>query len=130
MSPVSQARRSAVSEPLAIITSSVSKRYGPTTALDKLTLAVPPGEIFGYLGPNGAGKTTTIRLLLDLIRPTSGTISVLGLDPRHDSRALRRRVGYLPGELVLYEQLSGAELLSPRRPPPRRRQLGHRDRAR
>jgi ABC-2 type transport system ATP-binding protein len=96
----------------AISAVSLSKRYGATNALDELTLTVPTGEIFGYLGPNGAGKTTTIRLLLDLIRPTGGTIRVLGLDPRRDSQALRRRVGYLPGELVLYEQLTGAELLS------------------
>ena len=98
--------------PSAIATESLSKRYGTTLALDHLTLAVPVGEIFGYLGSNGAGKTTTIRLLLDLIRPTSGTIRVLGLDPRRDGRAVRRRVGYLPGELVLYERLTGAQLLS------------------
>jgi beta-exotoxin I transport system ATP-binding protein len=96
----------------AISTAGLSKRYGATTALDDLNLAVPTGGVFGYLGPNGAGKTTTIRLLLDLIRPTGGAITVLGLDPRRDSCALRRRVGYLPGELVLYEQLTGTELLS------------------
>ena len=68
--------------------------------------------MFGFLGPNGAGKTTTIRLLLDLIRPTSGVVKVLGLDPRRDGVALRRRIGYLPGDLRLYERLTGRELLT------------------
>ena len=70
------------------------------------------GEVFGFLGPNGAGKTTTIRLLLDLIRPTSGTLLVLGLDPRRAGPALRRRIGYLPGDLRLYERLTVRELLT------------------
>ena len=67
--------------------------------------------MFGFLGPNGSGKTTTIRLLLDLIRPTAGRARVLGLDARRDSLAVRRRAGYLPGELSLYGRLTGRETL-------------------
>jgi ABC-2 type transport system ATP-binding protein len=68
--------------------------------------------VFGFLGPNGAGKTTTIRLLLDLIRPSSGSVRVFGLDPRREGVAVRRRVGYLPGDLRLYERLTARELLT------------------
>ena len=67
--------------------------------------------MFGFLGPNGAGKTTTIRMLLDLIRPTAGALRVLGHDPRSDGIEIRRRIGYLPGDLRLYERLTGRELL-------------------
>ena len=95
-----------------VVTHSLTKRYGAMVAVQDLDLEVRPGEIFGYLGPNGAGKTTTIRLLVDLIRPTSGTVRVLGLDPRRDGRTVRRRIGYLPGELGLYEQLTARQLLS------------------
>jgi ABC-2 type transport system ATP-binding protein len=77
----------------------LTKFYGKRRGLEDLTLQIQPGEVFGYLGPNGAGKTTTIRLLLDVIRPTSGRVTVLGMDPR-DSR-VRARIGYLPGELAL-----------------------------
>ncbi|MFC4128252.1 ABC transporter ATP-binding protein [Nocardia rhizosphaerae] len=79
----------------------LTKTYGTSRGLSGLTLDVRAGEVFGYLGPNGAGKSTTIRLLLDLIRPTSGTATVLGLDPRHDGVALRRRIGYLAGDFVV-----------------------------
>ena len=84
-----------------IITAGLTKSYGPTLALDSLDLVVREGEIFGYLGPNGAGKTTTIRLLLDILRPDSGSASVLGLDPRISGVELRRRTGYLPGDFVV-----------------------------
>jgi ABC-2 type transport system ATP-binding protein len=73
---------------------------------------VNQGEIFGYLGPNGAGKTTTIRLLLDLIRPTSGTATVLGLDTLKDSVELHRRIGFVPGELVLWDNLTGQRVIA------------------
>ncbi|MFC9968106.1 ATP-binding cassette domain-containing protein [Nocardia ignorata] len=79
----------------------LTKTYGTRRGLTGLTLGVRAGEVFGYLGPNGAGKSTTIRLLLDLIRPTSGTASVLGLDPRTDGVAMRRRIGYLAGDFVV-----------------------------
>ncbi|GAA5055039.1 ABC transporter ATP-binding protein [Thermocatellispora tengchongensis] len=80
-------------------TEGLTKFYGHRRGLEDLDLEIRPGEVFGYLGPNGAGKTTTIRLLLDVIRPTRGRMSVLGMDPR-DSR-VRARIGYLPGELAL-----------------------------
>lgn len=81
-------------------------------ALKQLNLRVERGEIFGYLGPNGAGKTTTIRLLLDLIRPTSGRASVMGMDAQADSVAIHRRVGFLPGELNLWKNLTGAQVVA------------------
>jgi len=78
----------------------LTKFYGSQRGLEDLNLTVNAGEVFGYLGPNGAGKTTTIRLLLDFIRPTRGSVCVLGTDPRRDAGvAARRRIGYLPGEL-------------------------------
>lgn len=89
----------------------VTKNYGRTRALDQLELEVRVGEIFGYLGSNGAGKTTTIRCLLDLIRPTGGHISVLGLDSHADYVSIHARVGYLPGDLRLYPQLTAGQLL-------------------
>ncbi|MGI5486502.1 ABC transporter ATP-binding protein [Microtetraspora malaysiensis] len=82
-----------------VLTEGLTKFYGKRRGLQDLDLEIQPGEVFGYLGPNGAGKTTTIRLLLDVIRPTSGRAVVLGLDPR-DSRT-RARIGYLPGELAV-----------------------------
>jgi ABC-2 type transport system ATP-binding protein len=89
----------------------LTKAYGSTRGVVELTFDVEPGEVFGYLGPNGAGKTTTIRTMLDLIAPTSGGIEVFGLDSRRDSVHIHRRIGYLPGELALYERMTGAEYL-------------------
>ncbi|MBZ0287504.1 MAG: ABC transporter ATP-binding protein [Anaerolineae bacterium] len=80
-------------------------------ALYNLSLEVQPGEIFGYLGPNGAGKTTTIRLLLDIIRPTSGSARVLGMDVHADSVPLHRHIGFLPGELNLWKNLTGLQVV-------------------
>jgi ABC-2 type transport system ATP-binding protein len=94
-----------------IETEALTKFYGRQRGVENLTLGVGPGEVFGFLGPNGAGKTTTIRLLMDLIRPTSGTIRVLGYDLRRDAVTTRRRIGYLPGDLELYRDMSGSELL-------------------
>mgnify|MGYP005835406511 CR=1 FL=1 len=90
-----------------IQTQGLTKHYGAIKALIDLDLQVQPGEVFGYLGPNGAGKTTTIRLLLDLIRPTSGRAAIFGLDCNRDALAIRARVGYLPGELALWDNLTG-----------------------
>lgn len=92
-------------------TERLTKRYGHTTALRDLDLEVSGGEVFGLLGPNGAGKTTTLRLLVDLIRPTSGRVLLFGEDVAADSVEARRRVGYLPGNLALYDDLTGAKLL-------------------
>jgi ABC-2 type transport system ATP-binding protein len=85
----------------AIVLDNLVKTYGRRRGLDGLDLRVHAGEVLGFLGPNGAGKSTTIRLLLDLIRPTSGTVRVLGLNPRTDAVALHRRVGYLAGDFVV-----------------------------
>ncbi len=95
----------------AIATRGLTKDYGAGRGLFGLDLEVRPGEVFGFLGPNGAGKSTTMRLLLDLIKPTSGSASVLGLDARADSLAIRRRVGFLPGDLALYPKLTGRVVL-------------------
>ena len=94
----------------------LTKSYGRHRGVISLDLGIRHGEVFGYLGPNGAGKTTTIRTLLDFIRPTRGHASIFGLDTHRDSLAIHKRVGYLPGELVLYENMTGAEVL---------RYLGH-----
>lgn len=85
----------------AILVEGVHKKYGRVHALRGLDLAVQQGEIFGFLGPNGAGKTTTIRCMLDLIRPNSGSIRVLGIDPQDAPQAVKAQVGYLPGDLQL-----------------------------
>src|SRR5687767_7271526 len=83
----------------------------PIKALESLDITVREGEIFGFLGPNGSGKSTTIRLLLGFLHPTAGAGRVLGLDIVRDSVAIRRRVGYLPGGIALYDTLSGERLL-------------------
>lgn len=96
----------------AIETQDLEKTYATgVRALADLDLRVEQGEVFGYLGPNGAGKSTTIRLLLDLIRPTAGRASVLGLDPRRDGVEARRRIGYLPGDLRLSDRMTAREQL-------------------
>ncbi|HET9114567.1 MAG TPA: ABC transporter ATP-binding protein [Gaiellaceae bacterium] len=95
----------------AIAATGLSKDYGSGRGLFALDLEVEPGEIFGFLGPNGAGKSTTMRLLLDLIRPTSGSARVLGLDTRRESLEIRRRVGFLPGDLALHPKLTGRAML-------------------
>jgi len=97
---------------LAIHTQELTKRYGRRRGLAGLDLSVQTGEVYGFLGPNGAGKTTTIRLLLDLIRPTSGHLELLGGDPRRNGVALRRRVGYLPGDFTVDGRQTSLELLT------------------
>ena len=90
----------------------LTKSYGRFRGIVDVDLEVNEGEIFGFLGPNGAGKTTTIRILLDLIRPTSGRARVFGIDAAYDPVAIHRRLGYLPGEWNLYDRLTGAETIT------------------
>jgi ABC-2 type transport system ATP-binding protein len=87
------------------------KDFGKTRALDGLNLSVAPGEVHGFLGPNGAGKSTTLRILLGLIRPTSGTSRVFGLDPWAEPVAVHRDVAYVPGDVSLWPNLSGGEVI-------------------
>jgi ABC-2 type transport system ATP-binding protein len=94
-----------------IFTDGLTKLYGNNRGIIAINLDVKKGEVFGYLGPNGAGKTTTIRILLDFIRATRGQATILGLDVRRDSIEVRRHIGYLPGELELYKNLTGEEYL-------------------
>jgi ABC-2 type transport system ATP-binding protein len=96
----------------AIETTALTKRYGKARGIIDVNLVVESGQVFGFLGPNGAGKSTTIRLLLDLIRPTGGSARVLGLDVHRDRLAIDRRVSYVPGELALYGDLTGSQLLT------------------
>jgi len=95
----------------AIRTEGLSKRYGDVDALSDLNLEISPGEVVGYLGPNGAGKTTTIRLLLGLIRPTSGRGEIFGIDCQHRPVEAHRRLAYVAGEANLWPSLTGAETL-------------------
>src|SRR5204863_2133113 len=87
------------------------KTYGRTHALSGLDLTVRTGEVHGFLGPNGAGKTTTIRILLGLIRADSGTARLLGGDPWRDTASLHRRLAYVPGDVTLWPNLSGGEII-------------------
>jgi ABC-2 type transport system ATP-binding protein len=100
-----------VADEMAIQTQRLTKDYGKGHGLFDLDLEVRRGEILGFLGPNGAGKSTTMRLLLDLIKPTLGSATLLGLDSRRDSLEIRRRVGFLPGDLALYPSLTGSAML-------------------
>lgn len=95
----------------AITASRLRKEFGSLRALDDLDLEIPKGSIFGVIGHNGAGKTTLMRILLDVVRPTSGSVTVLGQDPRTAGAPLRQRIGYLPGELRLNPKMSGRDHL-------------------
>jgi ABC-2 type transport system ATP-binding protein len=126
----------------AIATAGLTKVYGhrrrpglpghgataSVRALENLSIDVAEGEIFGFLGPNGAGKSTAIRLLLGFLHPTAGSATVLGLDVVRDSVEIRRRIGYLPGGIALYDSMTGESLLDylaglTGRPPSRRAEL-------
>ena len=103
---------SGASGPAAIRADGLTKYFGQVVGVEDLSFEVGRGEIYGFLGANGAGKTTTIRLLLDLLRPTRGSASVLGVDCHRDSLAARRQVGYLPGDLPIYPDLGARDYLA------------------
>jgi ABC-2 type transport system ATP-binding protein len=94
-----------------IQTIDLSRYYGSLAAVQDLSLTVEQGELFGFLGPNGAGKTTTIRMMVGLLRPTSGTVTVAGHDVQQDPLAVKRAVGYLAQTPFLYDRLTGREFL-------------------
>ncbi len=96
---------------LAVRTDALSKSYDGVHAVDSVDLRVPQHSVFGFLGPNGAGKTTTMKMLLGLIRPTSGSGTILGLDIGTDSPKVRRRIGYLPQEPHFYSHMTARETL-------------------
>jgi ABC-2 type transport system ATP-binding protein len=89
----------------------LTKSFGPTRALDELDLSVRPGEVHGFLGPNGAGKSTTIRILLGLLRADSGHAELLGGDPWRDATKLHKRLAYVPGDVTLWPNLTGGEVI-------------------
>ncbi len=96
----------------AIRADGLTKYYGAVIGVEDLSFDVARGEVYGFLGANGAGKTTTIRLLLDLLRPSRGRAVVLGIDCHRDSLAARRLMGYLPGDLPIYPDLSARDFLA------------------
>lgn len=93
----------------AIEIHNLKKHFGLTRAVDGISFDVEDGEIFGFLGPNGAGKTTTIRCMMDFIRPTDGSVSILGLDSREKSVMLKQNIGYLPGAVRLHDKWTGRD---------------------
>src|ERR1700738_4390879 len=95
----------------AISISGLHKSFGRTKALDGLDLQVATGEVHGFLGPNGAGKSTTVRVLLGLLHADSGSARLLGGDPWADATALHRRLAYVPGDVTLWPNLSGGEVI-------------------
>jgi ABC-2 type transport system ATP-binding protein len=96
----------------SIKTEGLTKHYGDIEALIDLNLEVRPGEVFGFLGPNGAGKTTMIRTILDEIRPTAGKATIVGLDSHEHAVEIRRHIGYVPGDLAMYPNLTGRDTLT------------------
>ncbi len=97
---------------VAIHTEGLTKHYGDFPALVDLNLDVRVGEIFGFLGPNGAGKTTMIRTILDEIRPTAGTATIAGLDSHAEAVEIRNHIGYVPGDLAMYPNLTGRDTIT------------------
>ena len=97
---------------LAVETNGLTRDFGSFRAVDGVALAVPAGSMYGFLGPNGAGKSTTIRCLTGLLRPTAGTIRILGIDPLADPVAVKRRIGVVPEDLALFDRLTALETLS------------------
>ena len=96
----------------AIATDRLTKRYGSVRGIEDVTFEVDPGQVVGFLGPNGAGKTTTIRTLMGFLRPTSGTANLFGTDVASGDADLRRRTGFLAGDVALYPRFTGEELFT------------------
>ena len=96
----------------AIETFLLRRTFGDLVAVDGIDLSVPKGSLYGFLGPNGAGKSTTIKCLTGLLRPTAGTMRILGIDPMADPVTVKRRVGVVPEDLALFDRLTGAETLA------------------
>ena len=96
---------------MAIEAVGLTKYYGDIPGIIDLDLEVTTGEVFGFLGPNGAGKSTTIRTFVDLLHPTSGSVTILGFDSHEESVAIRNRTGYLPGDLSMYDDMTAREML-------------------
>jgi ABC-2 type transport system ATP-binding protein len=97
---------------LAVETTGLTRDFGNFRAVDGINLAVPAGSFYGFLGPNGAGKSTTIRCLTGLLRPTAGTMRILGIDPLVDPIGVKRRVGVVPEDLALFDRLTAIETLT------------------
>jgi ABC-2 type transport system ATP-binding protein len=91
---------------------SLTKKFGPFTAVEDLSLKVQAGEIYGFLGPNGAGKTTTIKMVATLLKPTSGSVKIKGIDAHQSPQQAKKNLSYVPDQPFLYEKLSGQEFLS------------------
>jgi ABC-2 type transport system ATP-binding protein len=97
---------------LAVETRGLTRDFGSFRAVDAIDLAVPQGSFYGFLGPNGAGKSTTIKCLTGLLRPSSGTLRILGIDPLADPVAVKRRIGVVPEDLALFDRLTAPETLT------------------
>ncbi len=97
---------------LAVETHGLTRDFGSLRAVDGIDLAVPAGSFYGFLGPNGAGKSTTIKCLTGLLRPTSGTMRILGTDPLADPVAVKKRIGVVPEDLALFDRLTARETLT------------------
>ena len=100
-----------MSHELAVETHGLTRDFGAFRAVDGIDLAVPAGSFYGFLGPNGAGKSTTIKCLTGLLRPTAGTMRIMGIDPIADSVAVKRRIGVVPEDLALFDRLTAQETL-------------------
>src|SRR5688572_15401849 len=96
---------------LAVETRGLTRDFGSFRAVDGIDLAVPAGSLYGFLGPNGAGKSTTIKCLTGLLKPTGGTMRILGIDPLADPVAVKRRIGVVPEDLALFDRLTAEETL-------------------
>ena len=97
---------------LAVQTQGLTRDFGDFRAVNGIDLAVPAGSLYGFLGPNGAGKSTTIKCLTGLLRPTAGTMTILGMDPLADPVAVKRRIGVMPEDLALFDRLTAEETLT------------------